>query len=148
MRPTVYFLFAGHDTTNILLSWMFYELSHTPHAIQALRNPNPSLIRDKLLSENGQEILNRMTYTAAAIKETLRLWPPAGTARLTKSGSGIKVQTPTGEYNLEGVNIYNCVIMILRDPEVYGDSANDFVRERWLQFLRGQPNPVPGLARL
>lgn len=32
------FLFAGHDTTSILISWMFYELSRTPHALQALRS--------------------------------------------------------------------------------------------------------------
>lgn len=27
------FLFAGHDTTSILPSWMFYELSRAPHAL-------------------------------------------------------------------------------------------------------------------
>lgn len=32
------FLLAGHDTTSILLSWMFYELSRTPHAMTTLRN--------------------------------------------------------------------------------------------------------------
>lgn len=32
------FLFAGHDTTSVLLGWMFYELSRAPHAMQALRN--------------------------------------------------------------------------------------------------------------
>jgi cytochrome P450 len=31
------FLFAGHDTTGILLSWLFYELSRSPHALEALR---------------------------------------------------------------------------------------------------------------
>jgi cytochrome P450 len=31
------FLFAGHDTTSILLSWMLYELSRTPHALKAVR---------------------------------------------------------------------------------------------------------------
>lgn len=32
------FLFAGHDTTGILLSWMLYELSRTPHALRAVRS--------------------------------------------------------------------------------------------------------------
>lgn len=32
------FLFAGHDTTAILLSWIFYELSRTPHALKAVRD--------------------------------------------------------------------------------------------------------------
>jgi cytochrome P450 len=32
------FLFAGHDTTSALLSWMFYELSRTPRALKAVRD--------------------------------------------------------------------------------------------------------------
>ncbi|CAJ2509211.1 Uu.00g142370.m01.CDS01 [Anthostomella pinea] len=31
------FLFAGHDTTSITLAWAFYELSHTSHALRAVR---------------------------------------------------------------------------------------------------------------
>ncbi|KAL1848924.1 hypothetical protein Daus18300_013433 [Diaporthe australafricana] len=136
------FLFAGHDTTGILLSWMFYELSRTPHALQTVRSeldslfgpdPHPSAVRDRLLSPGGQELLHRMPYSSAVIKETLRLWPPAGTARLTAPGTGVTVKTANGEeYPLEGVHVYNCAIMIQRDPAVYGDSADDFVPERWL----------------
>ncbi|KAJ2990768.1 hypothetical protein NUW58_g2791 [Xylaria curta] len=37
------FLFAGHDTTSILLSWMFYELSRTPHAMRSLRDELDSI---------------------------------------------------------------------------------------------------------
>jgi cytochrome P450 len=37
------FLFAGHDTTSILLSWVFYELSRTPHALKALREELDSI---------------------------------------------------------------------------------------------------------
>ncbi|KAI2466197.1 cytochrome P450 [Annulohypoxylon bovei var. microspora] len=135
------FLFAGHDTTSILLSWMFYELSRTPYALKALRrelndlfgpDSNPSTVRNKLLSNDGKDLLNRMRYTNAVIMETLRLYPPAGTARKTEPGAGLSVHTPTGEYPLEGVNIYNCAMMIQRDPEVYGDTANCSVPERWL----------------
>ncbi|KAI1410686.1 cytochrome P450 [Hypoxylon sp. FL1857] len=141
------FLFAGHDTTSILLSWIFYELTRSPHALRALRgelddlfgpDPNPSIVRDKLLSDDGQSILQRMTYTAAVIKETLRLWPPAGTARLARAGTGVKVQTSNGEYSLDGLNVYSCAIMIQRDPEVYGDTADDFVPQRWLSDANDQ----------
>ena len=37
------FLFAGHDTTSIMISWMFYELSRTPRALKAVRSELDSL---------------------------------------------------------------------------------------------------------
>lgn len=79
---------------------------------------NPSTVCNKLLSNDGKVLLNSMKY--------------AGTARKTEPGAGLTVHTPTGEYPLEGVNVYNCAIMTQRDPEVYGDTANYFMPERWL----------------
>lgn len=32
------FLHAGHDTTSVLLAWLFYELSRTPRTLQAVRS--------------------------------------------------------------------------------------------------------------
>ncbi|KAJ4391006.1 hypothetical protein N0V93_004619 [Gnomoniopsis smithogilvyi] len=137
------FLFAGHDTTSIALSWMFYELSRSPHALQALRNEldglfgpdlNPRTVREKLLSPDGQLLLYRMPYASAVFKETLRLWPPAGTARFVPPGLGMTVKTASGEeYSLDGLHVYNCATIIQRDPAIYGDSSDDFVPERWLE---------------
>ncbi|KAI1324487.1 cytochrome P450 [Xylariaceae sp. FL0255] len=149
------FLFAGHDTTSTLLCWLFYELSRTPHAMKALRkelndlfgkDPNPAIVRDKLLSSDGQDIVSRMTYTSAVVKEALRLWPPGGTARMTKAGDGLKVQTSMGEFNLDGVNIYPVSIMLHHDPQVYGDTAESFVPERWLQQDESGPDRIPASA--
>ena len=136
------FIFAGHDTTSILLAWAIYELSRTPHAQSALRaeldaifgpDPDPASVRAKLLSAEGEDLVKQMAYTSAVIKETLRLHPPAGTARMAPPGSNFIVRTPEGaEVCLDGMVIYNAAYLIQRDPAVYGSSANDFSPERWL----------------
>lgn len=108
------FLFAGHDTTSILLQWIFYELSRTPRVLNALRaehdevfgpDPDPKIVRDKLLS-HGDDLMRRMSYTSAVIKEALRLYPPAGTARWTPKGAGLNVRLDDGrELCLDGLVI-------------------------------------------
>lgn len=79
------FLFAGHDTTSTTLAWTFYELSRTPHALRAVRaeldelfglDLSPESVRARLTGPGGEELVHRMTYTTAVIKEVLRLWPP------------------------------------------------------------------------
>lgn len=136
------FLFAGHDTTSILLQWIFFELARTPRALAAVRaelddifgtDPDPAIVREKLLAQ-GEEATRRMSYTSAVIKETLRLYPPAGTARMSRPGSNMVVRLPESgaEVCLDGLVLYNCASIIQRDPAVYGETAEDFVPERWL----------------
>jgi len=135
------FIFAGHDTTSILLQWAFYELSRTPRAMKALRTElealfgpdlSPASVREALLSR-GEEITRGMTYTSAVIKETLRLYPPAATARLCPPGANFHLQLPSGaSLCVDGLVLYSCSYLIQRDPDVYGSTKDDFVPERWL----------------
>ena len=103
------FLFAGHDTTSIVLQWSFYELSRTPHVLKAIRDeldeifgvdPDIDQMRDKLCSPQGEEMISRMYYISAVIKEILRLYPPSGSARYMSPGSGFTVQLPDNEGTL------------------------------------------------
>ncbi|KAI8954549.1 cytochrome P450 [Xylaria longipes] len=136
------FLLAGHDTTSVTLAWVFYELSLNPSALATVRaeldrllgtDTSPEAVRTRLLSPDGAALVQKMTYISAVIKETLRLHPPAATARLSEHGTGFSVRTPEGqEYCLDGIIIYNCETIIHRDASVYGYSANQFVPERWL----------------
>ncbi|KAI0199111.1 cytochrome P450 [Astrocystis sublimbata] len=135
------FMFAGHDTTATTLEWAFYELSRTPRALKAVRDEldsilgpesDPRMIRG-ILADKGAQVLSRMTYINAVVKETLRLHPPAATARMAPPGSGFTVKVPTGEeYVVDGCILYCCQSIIHRDPNVYGDTADDWVPERWL----------------
>ncbi|KAI1396057.1 cytochrome P450 [Hypoxylon fuscum] len=135
------FLFAGHDTNASMLQWAFYELSRTPRALKAVRDELDEILGPEsdpqticvTLAQNGEHLLPRMHYINAVIKETLRLHPPAATVRMTEPGTGFTVHTSTGEeYCLDGVIMYSCQSVIQRDPAVYGDTANDWVPERWL----------------
>ncbi|GIK05317.1 hypothetical protein Aspvir_009423 [Aspergillus viridinutans] len=136
------FLFAGHDTTSILLQWAFYELSRTPRVLESIRreldnvfgpDPSPAAVRDKLLAPNGGELLTKLQYTSAVIKEIHRLYPASGTARLVPEGAGAYIELPDGRsLCIDGVLMYNCETLIHRDETVYGESKDDFLPERWL----------------
>ncbi|RHZ43332.1 cytochrome P450 [Aspergillus thermomutatus] len=136
------FLFAGHDTTSILLQWALYELSRTPRALESIRrelddvfglDPSPAIVHDKLLAPNGEELLGKLQYTSAVIKEILRLYPSSGTGRFVPEGTGAYIQLPDGRsLCIDGVLMYNCETLIHRDETVYGESKDDFVPERWL----------------
>ena len=137
------FLFAGHDTTSTLMSWTIYELSRTPHALRAVRaelddlfgsDPDPAAVRKVLLSPTGPTLIHRMTYTMAVLKETLRLWPPASASRMSRPGDNFVIQTPNGPINTDGYMVYQVHSIIQRDPNMFGESANHFVPERWLNI--------------
>lgn len=141
------FLFAGHDTTSILLQWSFYELERSPRVAEALcaeldelfgPDPDPEVVMDVLV-KRGDEVMRKMTYTSAFVKEILRLYPPAGSARFAPPGSGFFVTARDGgRYCLDGKVIYLCATLIQRDPEVYGPTADEFVPERWLGEEAGE----------
>ncbi|TQN65571.1 putative sterigmatocystin biosynthesis P450 monooxygenase [Colletotrichum shisoi] len=141
------FLFAGHDTTSILLQWAIYELSRSPRQRQSLcaeleellgSDTDPAATREKLLRQ--PDILNRMPYTAAVIKETLRLYPPAGSVRMSPPGTGLQLRLPNGEYMAaDGVSMMISPGQLQRDPSVCGETAHDFLPERWLNDASSIP---------
>lgn len=141
------FLFAGHDTTSILLQWSFYELERSPHVAAALcaeldelfgPDPDPQSVMDVLVAR-GEDIMRRMVYTSAFLKEILRLYPPAGSARFAPPGSNFYVTSRDGRrFCLDGLVIYLCATLVQRDPAVYGPTADEFLPERWLGDGEGE----------
>ncbi|KAF3766941.1 hypothetical protein M406DRAFT_79478 [Cryphonectria parasitica EP155] len=136
------FMFAGHDTTSILMQWALYELSRSPKQRRALKaeldevfgpDADPDAVRAKLLAPGGGELLGQMPYTAAVIKETLRLHPPAASARMSPPGSNFQLTLPDGRQVCpDGTVLYLNSHIIQRDHAVWGEAADDFWPERWL----------------
>lgn len=136
------FLFAGHDTTSILLQWAFYELHIHPPAAQTLKeeldsvfgsDPHPSAVVNALRESDAGSLLNRLPYTDALIKETLRLHPPGTTARIAPSASNTTITLPDGDtLCIDGLCVTPRAYTIQRHPKTFGESRNDFKPERWL----------------
>jgi cytochrome P450 len=129
------FLFAGHDTTSILLQRLFYALSIHPDCLAKIRAEHDAVFGDAephdVFLKRPDETMKALKYTSACIKEALRLWPPAASARM--SHNGFKLRTSEGEdVAVDNCVIYLCHHIIQRDPKVYGETANDFVPERWV----------------
>ncbi|KAK8069977.1 cytochrome P450 [Apiospora phragmitis] len=93
------------------------------------------VVNRKLLEPGtGEDLIRRMTYISAIIKEMLRLYPPTGSVCAVAPGSGFVVSTSQGdEYNLDGTWVYLNNYLIQRDCTVFGETADEFVPERWLQ---------------
>jgi cytochrome P450 len=129
------FLFAGHDTTSILLQRAFYALSIHPACLAKIRAEHDSIFGDsdpkEVFLARPDETIKALVYTSACIKEALRLWPPAGSARM--SHNGLKIRMSDGqEVCLDECVLYLCQHLIQRDRKVYGETADDFIPERWV----------------
>lgn len=135
------FLFAGHDTTSTLLQWIFYMLSLHPHVREKLfaelddvfgPDSSPDEVAAQLL-ESGEDATKRLQYTSAIIKETLRCYSPAGSARIVTKENAFTVTDPrTGDQvPIFGI-VYLCHYLIHRDKAAYGPTADQWMPERWL----------------
>lgn len=160
------FLFAGQDTTATLIQWLCFELSKaswSKDAAEILARLRAE--HDAVFGKDGEaghfnalDILGRsdeqgrreteailgskLPYTTAFIKETLRLHPPASTARRVPELSAqypqpvtARLRTASGEEKdimLNGLRIYSAQFLIHRNKSVWGPDAHVFKPSRWL----------------
>jgi cytochrome P450 len=67
-------IFAGHETTANALTWTWWLLAQHPAAAERLRDEVSSVLGDR--APTAQD-LPRLVYTQNAVKEAMRLMPPA-----------------------------------------------------------------------
>lgn len=74
VNQAIGFLFAGHDTTSSLMSWLLFELGNRPEWRQKLRDEQQQVMGNEPISITHLRQLPHMTNV---IKEGERLYPPA-----------------------------------------------------------------------
>lgn len=129
------FLLAGYDTTAATTVYLFHLLSLHSDVTARLRAEHTAVfgsntqITPSLLSSNPQ-LLNQLPLTLAVIKETLRLYPAASTARegepdfylVTNTGRQLPTQKCLVWANHHGLH---------HNPK-YWPRVEEFLPERWL----------------
>ncbi|OQS00096.1 expressed hypothetical protein [Thraustotheca clavata] len=121
-------LFAGVDTTANAILWTLYLISTSTNSSEI-----QSKIRDEVNIAMGsksvidEEILGKIPYIRACVKEGLRLYPPASVStRIAPEDTTIMgYSIPKGT-----LLMMQCYVMS-RDPNVF-DNSNVFKPERWL----------------
>jgi cytochrome P450 len=119
------FFLAGHETTALSLTWACYLLA---------RNGDSQ----RPLHEEAQNAMHRADYrpedyaglrlVGAALKETLRLYPPVwSTGRRVTADTSID-----GHALAKGLDIWICLHRLHRDPRWYAD-PHRFDPARWSQ---------------
>jgi cytochrome P450 len=130
------FMVAGHDTTASILLYVYYVLSINTAVRDAVRREHDAVFGHDPAAVTGKitavpTLLNKLPYTVAVIKETLRLFPPFGTIR-AGSADFFLAHPDTGEhYPTEGMMIFGCSMAAHRLEEFWPE-PNRCIPERWL----------------
>lgn len=147
------FLFAGYDTTAITMTFAFYMLSRHPEKAARVREEHdrvlgPDSTNAATQFKTNPALVNQLPYTAAIMKETLRLWAPV-TGGVRSSPPGHFLTHPqTGEKLPTHGWMINNAGAILHRLEEYWPRANEFIPERWLTTDPQDPlHPQKGTFR-
>ncbi|KAK2609701.1 hypothetical protein N8I77_003190 [Diaporthe amygdali] len=125
-------VFAGSDTTSISLNATFYNIIKNPRVLTKLRAElDEAHTRGALSDPPSFAETQNLPYLQAVLKEALRMHPAVGLClwRIVPAGGA----TLCGTYFPAGTNVgVNCWVAH-RNKEVWGEDAEEFRPERWLE---------------
>ncbi|VUC25933.1 unnamed protein product [Clonostachys rosea] len=128
------FLIAGHETTSGLLSFLFYLLMTHPEAYSKLQQEVDTIVGKGPIKV---EHLGKLSYVKAALRESLRLHPPAavwGVSPLLNDDkeSEEHIVLANKWAIRQGQTVLVLSPALHRDPTAYGDDVEEFKPERML----------------
>jgi len=119
----VTFLFAGHETTALALTYAWHLLGRNPETLDRLRAELDAELGDRSATMAD---LPALDYTEQVVNETLRLFPPAY-ALFREPTEDVQV----GSYRVrEGTAMTIPIFKLHRDGRFY-DAPDEFRPERW-----------------
>jgi cytochrome P450 len=131
-------LVAGHDTTAAALTWLWYALARNPGAAQQVCAEVDATLGGRAATYAD---LPRLRYTEAAVKESLRLYPPSAFLFTRQAMEDVEL----GGYRLRpGSWVVISPYVIHRDPRHFRDPET-FDPDR---FALGRAEEIPAYAYL
>jgi cytochrome P450 len=134
-----------HETTSSAFTWTCYLLAIHPKIQSILRAEIRSalpLSQDMNSDDEIANIMERLPYLNAIINETLRLYPTVPvTIRVARQDTHL-----VGHYVPKGTEIMISPWLINRSKHVWGEDAEQFRPERWIDQDTGKPNNMGGAA--
>ncbi len=133
LRDEVMTLFlAGHETTALTLSWIWYLLAQNPVAEKKFHFELSDVLHGKLPT---MEDLPRLKYADMIAREAMRLYPPAyGLGR-----EAIEDCEIAGYHVPRKAQVFMFQWVTQRDPRFF-DEPNSFIPERWTdEFVNRLP---------
>ena len=146
------FLFSGHDTTSSTVCYILYLLSVHPEILSLVRTehgevlgPDASKAANRL-SEDPY-LLNKLPYTTAALKESMRFFPAASTTRRGEPSFTITDPQNGLHYPADPSTLIWLVSHACHHDPAFWPRANEFLPERWLVKEGEELYPMQGAWR-
>ncbi|CRG90420.1 putative sterigmatocystin biosynthesis P450 monooxygenase stcS [Talaromyces islandicus] len=130
------FLFVGHDSTAVTIVYCLYLLSKHPALLAKVRAEHDTVFGTDLASstkllKQRPELINRLPYTTAVVKETLRLYPPANGLRQGIPNVSLRDPQTGKTFPTEGFALWVLHSGVHRNAHHWPD-PHSFIPDRWL----------------
>ncbi|WP_114578659.1 cytochrome P450 [Saliphagus sp. LR7] len=117
------FLFAGHETTALTLTYTLFLLGHHPDTQERLHAELDEVLGD---DSPTAAILPELDYTEQVVEEAMRLYPPVWTTFREPA-----VDTEVGGYTIPEGAVVSLPQWIVHRDERWYDAPLEFRPERW-----------------